>query len=195
MRTSNAVIESQAPPGSQRGLTTDLARRGIAYALAVVGNHALGACATKPLVPYSADTPPLVLAPAAQAGVQDKRGAIPRDLLRRAGGARTRDFPTTGPATKRWPASALNLPAPASPSISARRNGASSRRSYPASDTNASSSGSSRPAPPRQHVRQYGYDAIVPEGRCAVGHREQCAADPRRDHGACRTKRERRASC
>ena len=34
---------------------------------------ALGACATKPLVPYAADTPPLVLAPAAQAGVQDKR--------------------------------------------------------------------------------------------------------------------------
>jgi pimeloyl-ACP methyl ester carboxylesterase len=34
----------------------------------------LGACAAKPLVPYSADTPPLVLVPASQAGVQDKRG-------------------------------------------------------------------------------------------------------------------------
>jgi len=34
---------------------------------------ALAACASKPLVPYSADTPPLVLVPAAQAGVQDKR--------------------------------------------------------------------------------------------------------------------------
>ncbi|WP_090837273.1 hypothetical protein [Paraburkholderia hospita] len=33
----------------------------------------LGACATKPLVPYSTDTPPLVLAPVSQAGVQDKR--------------------------------------------------------------------------------------------------------------------------
>ena len=42
----------------------------------------------EPLMPYSADTPPLVLAPASQAGVQDKRGALPRDLLRRAGGAR-----------------------------------------------------------------------------------------------------------
>jgi len=34
----------------------------------------LGACATKPLVPYSTDTPPLALVPASQAGVLDKRG-------------------------------------------------------------------------------------------------------------------------
>jgi hypothetical protein len=34
---------------------------------------ALAACAAKPLVPYSADTPPLALVPASQAGVQDKR--------------------------------------------------------------------------------------------------------------------------
>src|SRR5688572_32483102 len=34
---------------------------------------ALAACASNPLVPYSTDTPPLVLVPAAQAGVVDKR--------------------------------------------------------------------------------------------------------------------------
>ncbi len=34
----------------------------------------IGACATKPLIPYSADTPPIVLMPASQAGVMDKRG-------------------------------------------------------------------------------------------------------------------------
>ena len=34
---------------------------------------ALGACGTKPLVPYSVDTPPLALVPASQAGVKDKR--------------------------------------------------------------------------------------------------------------------------
>lgn len=34
----------------------------------------IGACATKPLIPYSADTPPMVLLPASQAGVVDKRG-------------------------------------------------------------------------------------------------------------------------
>ena len=34
---------------------------------------ALAGCATPPLNPYSADTPPLVVVPVAQAGVQDKR--------------------------------------------------------------------------------------------------------------------------
>jgi len=34
----------------------------------------LGGCAVSPLMPYSADTQPLVLLPATQAGVQDKRG-------------------------------------------------------------------------------------------------------------------------
>jgi len=34
----------------------------------------LGACASGPLAPYSTDTPPLMLAPAAQAGVVDGRG-------------------------------------------------------------------------------------------------------------------------
>ncbi|MEX3634008.1 hypothetical protein [Paraburkholderia sp. BR14320] len=34
----------------------------------------LGACATKPLIPYSTDTPPLILAPATQAGIADQRG-------------------------------------------------------------------------------------------------------------------------
>ena len=33
----------------------------------------LSACAGKPLIPYSTDTPPLVLLPAAQGGVADKR--------------------------------------------------------------------------------------------------------------------------
>ena len=40
---------------------------------ALVTCLALVACATKPLVPYSADTPPLALVAASQAGVQDKR--------------------------------------------------------------------------------------------------------------------------
>ena len=34
----------------------------------------LAACASKPLVPYTQDTPPLILAPASMAGIEDGRG-------------------------------------------------------------------------------------------------------------------------
>lgn len=44
-----------------------------AAALALGACLMLGACATQPLIPYSADTPPLVLMPAAQGGIVDKR--------------------------------------------------------------------------------------------------------------------------
>ena len=40
--------------------------------IVIAATLALGACATKPLVPYSVDTPPLALVPASQAGVNDK---------------------------------------------------------------------------------------------------------------------------
>jgi hypothetical protein len=41
---------------------------------AIAGCVALASCASSPLMPYSTDTAPLVLAPASQAGVQDARG-------------------------------------------------------------------------------------------------------------------------
>ena len=37
----------------------------------------LGGCAATPLIPYSADTPPLVLAPASQVGVKYQRMVTP----------------------------------------------------------------------------------------------------------------------
>ena len=45
-----------------------------AVSLVVAVCVALEACAATPLIPYSADTPPLVLAPASLVGVQDQRG-------------------------------------------------------------------------------------------------------------------------
>ena len=47
--------------------------RSVAAALVLSACLMLGACATPPLVPYSADTPPLALVPATQAGVADRR--------------------------------------------------------------------------------------------------------------------------
>ena len=42
--------------------------------VALLMELALGACSTTPLVPYTTNTPPLVLVPASDAGVRDKRG-------------------------------------------------------------------------------------------------------------------------
>jgi hypothetical protein len=52
---------------------------------------ALGACGTKPLQPYSVDTPPLALVPASLAGVQDKRGRF-REIYCAVLQARERDI-------------------------------------------------------------------------------------------------------
>jgi len=53
--------------------STDALGRSIAVALALIACSLLGACANRPLVPYSTETPPLVLVPATQAGIIDKR--------------------------------------------------------------------------------------------------------------------------
>jgi hypothetical protein len=49
-------------------------RRAAIASSIIVAGVALGACTAAPLIPYSADTPPLVLAPASEASVQDRRG-------------------------------------------------------------------------------------------------------------------------
>ena len=54
-------------------LPVGLARSGLLAAVTAT-SLLLHACASAPLEPYSEDTPPLVLVPATQAGVDDKRG-------------------------------------------------------------------------------------------------------------------------
>jgi len=56
----------------------------------------LGGCAAPPLIPYSADTQPLILLPAAQAGVQDKRGRF-REIFCAVLEARRADLPDYRP--------------------------------------------------------------------------------------------------
>src|SRR5262245_65327266 len=56
----------------------------------------LAACTSRPLLPYSTDTPPLVLVPAAQAGVQDKRPRF-REIYCAVLEARQREVPDYRP--------------------------------------------------------------------------------------------------
>jgi hypothetical protein len=72
MPASNPLSERQdgvAPPVRHARASANR-RAGFA---ALASCLALVACATKPLVPYTTDTPPLILVPASYAGVQDKR--------------------------------------------------------------------------------------------------------------------------
>jgi hypothetical protein len=64
--------------------------------LAIAACLLLGGCASKPLTPYSLDTPPLALVPAVQAGVQDKRGRF-REIYCAVLQARQRDIPDYKP--------------------------------------------------------------------------------------------------
>jgi hypothetical protein len=48
--------------------------RPVATTVAAVIGVGLGACTSSPLVPFSTDTPPLVLTPATEAGIVDRRG-------------------------------------------------------------------------------------------------------------------------
>jgi pimeloyl-ACP methyl ester carboxylesterase len=73
MPASNPLSERQdavAPRPVKHARTLANGRAGFA---ALASCLALVACATKPLVPYTTDTPPLILVPASNAGVQDKR--------------------------------------------------------------------------------------------------------------------------
>ncbi len=62
----------------------------------LIAISALGACGTKPLVTYSADTPPLALVPASLAGVQDKRGRF-REIYCAVLRSHKRDIPDYRP--------------------------------------------------------------------------------------------------
>jgi hypothetical protein len=63
---------------------------------AIAAGLALSACSTSPLIPYSVDTPPLVLVPAYQAGVQDKRGRF-REIYCAVLEARAKEVPDHRP--------------------------------------------------------------------------------------------------
>jgi dienelactone hydrolase len=73
MRASDPGAATQATVVLRRARAIGAAKVRFVHAMTVAACLALGACAAGPLVPFSTDTPPLVLAPAHLAGVHDKR--------------------------------------------------------------------------------------------------------------------------
>ena len=160
MRVSNVVIESRVSSGPRPGATIHEAKGGIVYSLVLVASLACGGCATKPLVPYAADTPPLVLAPAAQAGVQDERARF-REIYCAVLEAHGRALPDYRPCDEGL-ARVGTEPAGAGKRVDL---GTSKRRLVaavvPGIGYTCFEQWLDPPGTVAAHVRQYGYDAMV----------------------------------
>ena len=122
---------------------------------------ALAACGSKPLVPYSLDTPPLVLVPASQAGVHDQRGRF-REIYCAVLDAR-RDVPDHRPcedALSRIGSEPVGTGRPVELGPSKRRLVAAV---VPGIGYECFQKWLQPPGTSTQHVRQFGYDmALMP---------------------------------
>jgi hypothetical protein len=127
--------------------------------LAVAGCLALGACSTKPLVPFSVDTPPLALAPATDAGVQDKRGRF-REIFCAVLQARQGELPDLRPcddALTRVGTEPAGSGRPVDLGSSKRRLVAAA---VPGIGYECFERWLQNPSTGTLHVRQFGYDAM-----------------------------------
>jgi hypothetical protein len=133
-----------------------LGRLSVAVFLCVM----LGACAAKPLIPYSADTPPLVLVPATHADVQDKRERF-REIFCAVLEARAHDIPDYQPcdeALTRVGAEPPGTPRPVPLGTSSRRLVAAV---VPGFGHECIAPWLEAPGTVAAHVRQYAYDQIM----------------------------------
>ncbi|MFM0214539.1 lipase family protein [Paraburkholderia caledonica] len=129
---------------------------GAAFAAILV----LAACSTKPLIPYSADTPPLALVEVSQAGVQDKRARF-REIycaVLEARGPALPDYRPCEDALTRVGAEPAGTGAPVDLAQSGRHLIAAV---VPGIGYDCFKPWLNHPNTVAQHLRRYGYDAIM----------------------------------
>lgn len=95
MLASDLFGRPEQAAGRLCGAHTLLRSAGMAW-LMIAGCHALTACTSAPLIGYSTDTPPLVLVPVSQAGVQDQRARF-REIFCAILDTRGSDLPDSRP--------------------------------------------------------------------------------------------------
>jgi dienelactone hydrolase len=119
----------------------------------------LAACGSEPLVPYSTDTPPLVLAPAAHAGIVDKRARF-REIFCAVLEARRElpDYRGCEEALTRVGKEPLGAGRPVDLGSSSRRLVAAV---VPGVGFDCIEKWLESPGTAAEHVRQYGYDQVM----------------------------------
>jgi hypothetical protein len=158
MRASNAsqFTTTSVPHQHLARAVIHLGRLSVAVFLCVV----LGACAAKPLIPYSSDTPPLVLVPATHAGIQDQRARF-REIFCAVLEARAQDIPDYQPcdeALTRIGAEPAGTSRPVALGPSSRRLVAAV---VPGFGHECIAPWLEAPGTVATHVRQYAYDQIM----------------------------------
>jgi len=130
---------------------------GPAASLTAVGLLALAGCTGSPLVPFSTDAPPLVLAPVAQAGVTDQRGRF-REIYCAVLQARAAEIPDHRPcddALTRLGSEPAGSGQPVPLAASSRRLVAAV---IPGIGWDCIAKWLQAPGTTDQHVRKYGYE-------------------------------------
>jgi hypothetical protein len=139
---------------------TDPAARTLARCAQLAAALCLALCAcAAPLIPYSADTPPLVLAPTSLAGVQDKRARF-REIYCAVLGERGRELPDYRPcedALTRVGAEPAGTGRPVDLGPSRRRLVAVA---VPGFGYECLEAWLQAPGTVAKHVRQFGYEAV-----------------------------------
>lgn len=127
--------------------------------LLISAGMGLVACTTEPLVPYSTDTPPLVLVPAVQAGIADKRGRF-REIYCAILEARRAlpDHRDCEEALTRIGAEPAGTALPVDLGVSRRRLVAAL---VPGLGFECFEKWLESPGTVAEHVRQYGYDQVL----------------------------------
>src|SRR5262249_30817088 len=119
----------------------------------------LATCSSPPLMPYSADTPPLALMPASEAGVQDRRGRF-REVfcaVLESHGRTLPDYRSCGAALNRIGNEPAGTGQPVDLGPSKRRLIAAE---VPGFGFGCVESWLGGPGPVTEHLRRFGYDAV-----------------------------------
>lgn len=139
---------------------TSLKRPACCLGLALLLGLIFGACTPAPLMPYSAETPPLVLLPATEARIQDKRARF-REIFCAILEARGRELPDYQPCEEALTRVGVEPPGTGRPVALTPSNRHLIAALVPGIGWDCFAPWLKAPGTVTEHVRKYGYDGML----------------------------------